>query len=344
MKVMHFHFGKDGGAERFFAHLVNAFARRDVAQRVIIRPDRVWRKDIEHAAEITESHFRNASPDRFLLPFRVQRTARRWKPDAMFAWMPRASRLMPSHTGCVRIARLGDYPKRLKYFKNIDVLVCNTPGIAEHVAALGWNRGIEVISNFTNTDRVAPVDRSQLDTPDGVPLICTMGRFVPRKGIDVVIRAVARMENAHLWILGEGEQEQNLRALTRQLNIESRVRFAGWHSDPRAYVAASDVFAMASSHEPLGNVILEAWAQRVPVVSSRSEGPLWFMRDSENGLLVDIGDDAGFAEAFERLMNQPKLAETLVAGGENSLMNQFSEEAVASAYLKLFACHRTKVA
>ena len=41
MKVMHFHFGKDGGAERFFVHLVNAFARRDVEQKIIIRPGRV---------------------------------------------------------------------------------------------------------------------------------------------------------------------------------------------------------------------------------------------------------------------------------------------------------------
>lgn len=337
---MHFHFGKDGGAERFFAHLVNAFAKRDVSQRVIIRPERKWRKEIEDAAEITESHFRNASADRILLPWRVKRSARNWKPDALFAWMPRASRLMPAYTDCVRLARLGDYPTRLSHFKNIDVLVCNTPGIAEHVAQMGWKRGIEVISNFTNTERVTPVERSRLETPEGVPLICTMGRFVPRKGIDVVIRAVARMDGAYLWILGEGEQGDQLRALAKELGIESRVRFAGWQSDPRAFVAASDVFAMASSHEPLGNVILEAWAQRVPVVSTRSEGPRWFMRDGENGLLVDIGDAAGFTEGFERIINQPELSQKLVAGGEQSLLNQFSEDAVADAYLKLFANHR----
>ena len=337
MKVMHFHFGKDGGAERFFVHLVNALVKRGVSQKVVIRPKRTWRKDIEHAAKITESHFRNASLDRILLPLSVRRTAQRWKPDAMFAWMPRASRLMPRYCGCIRIARLGDYPLKLDHFKNIDVLVCNTPGIGEHVRAMGWPRGIEVISNFTNTERVAPIDRKVLDTPDDVRLISSMGRLVPRKGFDVLIKAVAEMDDTYLWLIGDGEQSKNLRDLAKKLGVESRVRFAGWQPDPRPYVAASDVFAMASSHEPLGNVILEAWAQRVPVVSTRSEGPLWFMRDEENGLSVDIADVEGFVNAFGRILSKPELAETLVAGGEQTLTDQFSEEAITNAYLNLFA-------
>jgi len=337
---MHFHFGKDGGAERFFVHLVNALARRGVTQKVVIRPKRIWRKEIEPAAEITESHFRDASLDRILLPLRVKRTARRWQPDALFAWMPRAARLVPRYDGCIRIARLGDYPTRLDRFRNIDVLVCNTPGIGEHVKAMGWQRRVEVITNFTDSEQVAPVDRRVLDTPDDVPLISTMGRFVPRKGFDVLIRAVAQMKDTHLWILGDGELAGSLRELARQLGVEHRVRFAGWQADPRPFVAASDAFAMASSHEPLGNVILEAWAQRVPVVSTRSEGPLWFLRDGQNGLFADIGDDEGFADAFARIFESPALAGTLIAGGERTLAERFSEDAIASTYLRLFASHQ----
>ena len=341
MRVMQFHFGKDGGAERFFVRLVNALAKRDVSQKVIIRPKRIWRKDIEHAAEIIESHFRNASLDRILLPLRVKRTAQRWKPDALFAWMPKASRLMPRYSGCIRIARLGDYPVRLDYFKNIDVLVCNTPGIGEHVKAMGWPRGIEVISNFTNTEQVAPIDRKALDTPADVPLIASMGRFVPRKGFDVLIRGIAQLDDVHLWIVGDGQEDSNLRMLANQLGVADRVRFVGWQHDPRPFVAASDVFAMASSHEPLGNVVLEAWAQRVPVVSTRSEGPLWFMRDGENGLLADIGDHDGFADAFTRIFSNLELAKLLVAGGERTLNERFSEDAVARAYIELFQSHRS---
>ena len=113
MKIMHFHFGKDGGAERFFVHLVNALGERGVEQTSVIRPGRIWRKDIEGATHIIESNFRNLSLDRILLPMKVSSMARREKPDALFAWMPRASRLMPNYKGCIKISRLGDYPLRL---------------------------------------------------------------------------------------------------------------------------------------------------------------------------------------------------------------------------------------
>lgn len=334
---MHFHFGKDGGAERFFVHLVNAFARVGVEQKAVIRRNRIWRSEIERAAEVSERNYRDASLDRLLLPWWVTRTARTWQPDAFFAWMPGACRALPRKTNCIRIARLGDYPLNLSRFRNVDVLVCNTPGIAAHVKQLGWKSGIECISNFTNITQVQPIDRTLLDTPTDVPLIISMGRFVPRKGFDVLLRALAKTPDAYLWLLGDGEQRDNLHTLARDLGVLNRVRFAGWITDPRPYVAASNVFAMASSHEPLGNVILEAWAQRVPVVSTRSEGPQWFMRESQNGLLVDLGDSDGFATSFRKILEDPALAMRLVEGGSAMLDETFSERAVVNAYLKLFS-------
>ncbi|MEY9563138.1 glycosyltransferase involved in cell wall biosynthesis [Sinorhizobium fredii] len=100
------------------------------------------------------------------------------------------------------------------------------------------------------------------------------------------------------------------------------------------------MFVMASSHEPLGNVILEAWAQGTPVVSSRSEGPQWFMRDSENGLMVDIGDADGFARAIERIANDRSLGAALAERGHETLVSQFSKQAITDAYLRLFASKR----
>ncbi len=336
MKVHHYHFGKDGGAERFFTHLVNALARRGVEQHAIIRPNRVWRKDIENVASIDESNFRNLSLDRFLLPLKAARLARRERPDALVAWAPRASELMPAYPGCIKISRLGDYPLRLTYFKNTDVIVCNTPGIADQVRKLGWTRGVEVISNFTDTTFVAPVSRNVADTPEGVPVIATMGRFVRRKGFHVLIEAMASVPETFLWLLGDGEERGALEALAKERGVEGRVRFLGWQKDTRPYVAAADIFVMPSSHEPLGNVILEAWAQKRPVVSSRSEGPMWFMRDGENGLLVDIDDVAGFSRAIARLLSDKALAASIAEGGYRTLMQQFSEDAVCDAYIDLF--------
>lgn len=336
MKVHHYHFGKDGGAERFFVQLVNALHRRGVEQSAVIRPGRQWRPAIEAIASIVESNFRNFSADRLLLPMRVKRAAVRERPDAIMAWAPRASELMPAYKGCIKLSRLGDYPTKLDYFRNTDVLVCNTPGIGEHVRALGWTRGVEVISNFTNTQVIAPISRAQVDTPENVPVVMTMGRFVKRKGFHTLIDAVAALPGVYLWLAGDGEERESLEAQVDARGMRERVRFLGWQDDTRAYVSAADVFVMPSSHEPLGNVILEAWAQKKPVVSSRSEGPMWFMRDGKNGLLADIGDDAGFAAAISSLLNDQALSQRVAAGGHETLMQQFSEEAVASAYIELF--------
>ncbi|WEX87057.1 glycosyltransferase [Sinorhizobium garamanticum] len=340
MKVMHFHFGKDGGAERFFVHLVNSLAERGVEQTSVIRPHRLWRPEIEGATRIVESHFRNLSLDRLLLPRKVMHMARRDRPDALMAWAPRASELMPDYKGCIKISRLGDYPPRLDYFRNTDCLVCNTPGIAEHVRRLGWKREIEIISNFTNAERVEPVSRATLDTPEEAPVVMSMGRFVERKGFHTLIQAIAKVPGTYLWLLGDGEERDNLHKLATDLGVAARVRFAGWQKDTRPFLAAADIFVMASSHEPLGNVILEAWAQGTPVVSSRSEGPQWFMRDGENGLMVDIGDADGFAHAVERIANDNALRARLAQRGHETLMSQFSKEAITDAYLKLFASKR----
>ncbi|MCA1407871.1 glycosyltransferase [Ensifer sp. IC3342] len=340
MKVMHFHFGKDGGAERFFVHLVNALAERGVEQTAVIRPHRLWRPEIEGATRIVESHFRNLSLDRLLLPRKVIHMARRDRPDALMAWAPRASELMPAYKGCIKISRLGDYPPRLDYFRNTDCLVCNTPGIAEQVRKLGWKREVEIISNFTNIERVEPVSRATLDTPEEAPVVMSMGRFVERKGFHTLIQAIAKVPDAYLWLLGDGEERDNLHKLATDLGVAARVRFAGWQKDTRPFLAAADIFVMASSHEPLGNVILEAWAQGTPVVSSRSEGPQWFMRDGENGLMVDIGDADGFAHAVERIVNDDALRASLAQRGHEMLMSQFSKEAITDSYLKLFASKR----
>jgi glycosyltransferase involved in cell wall biosynthesis len=338
MKVMHYHLGKDGGAEKFFVHLVNGLARRGVEQTCVIRPKRLWKKDIEPVARIIESNFRNAHPDRILLPMRIGRIVRREKPDALFSWATRASRLIPAYEGAIKISRLGDYPTNLSYFKNTDVLVCNTPGIAKHVReTLGWDRGVEVISNFTDVTAVAPVTRASVDTPEGVPVVMSMGRFVSRKEFALLIAAVAKLPEAYLWLAGDGEERGNLERIAADLGISERVRFLGWQQDTRPYVAACDIFVMPSSHEPLGNVVLEAWAQKRPVVSSRSEGPSWFMRHGENGLLVDIGDTDGFSNAIKTLINDEALAAKIAAGGHQTVLGQFSEDAIVDAYMALFA-------
>ena len=210
------------------------------------------------------------------------------------------------------------------------------PGIGERCRNLGWEKRVEIISNFPKRVTPVAVSRSEMDTPDDAFVVSGAGRFVPRKGMDVLVRATAKLDNAWLWLVGEGKEKDNLVAIAKEVGMSERLRFCGWQKEPAHYLAASDVFCMPSRHEPLGNVVLEAWNLGLPVVSSRSEGPSWFMRDGENGLMVDIDDVDGFANAFTRLRDDGRLCGTIVKGGNHSLANEFSKKTITDQYLDLF--------
>ena len=212
-----------------------------------------------------------------------------------------------------------------------------SPGIIKRALDLGWAGGTAVISNFTTAHPGLPKDRLSLQTPPDAFVVAAAGRFVPRKGFDTLIEAMAQIDRAYLWLIGEGKEEGRLRARVGQLGIAERVRFVGWQDDVAPFVAAADVFVMPSRHEPLGNVILEAWGIGTPVVASRSEGPMWMMHDGTDGLLVDIGDAAGLAGALQRLHGDPTLRQRLAAGGRETLARQFSAEAITDAYLRLLS-------
>jgi glycosyltransferase involved in cell wall biosynthesis len=267
---------------------------------------------------------------------KLRRMIGEFRPDVLMGWAGRGSRMLPRRADCIRIARLGDYPLTLKYFHNVDVLVGNTPGIVERCRELGWKRRSEVISNFTHFRPVPPVDRARLATPESAFVIVGVGRFVPRKGFDCLIEAAAKVAGAYVWLVGDGQERTNLQEQAARLGIADRVRFAGWQTDPGPYLAAADVSCMPSSHEPLGNVILEAWASGRPVVAARSEGPMWMMHDGQDGLMFDIGDAAGLAAALMRLRDETGLGERMVAGGQATLAERFSVDAITDAYLGLF--------
>ena len=336
-KVLHIHFGKDGGAERFFVNLAQAFGERGVEQRFIIRPHRAWRGEIEGLGVLMENNYRRLSLSSLLLEWRLCRMLQRWRPDAIMAWMPRAARLIPDWPEAVKLTRLGDFPRHLTHFRRCDALVGNVPGIGDRCKALGWTKPVFTITNFPRRVVARPVMRAEFDTPEDAFLISGAGRFVPRKGLDLLIRMVARIPGAWLWLIGDGQERTALEALAREVGVAGRTRFTGWVEEPIHYIAATDVFGMPSRHDPLGNVILEAWQAGVPVVATRSEGPTWYMIDGTNGALVDIDDLDAFTARVDQLRNDRTLADALAAGGRARLEDMFSRDRIVGRYLALFA-------
>jgi len=336
LKVIHFHFGKEGGAERFFVKLAQALDRRGVKQRFVIRPGRSWEAQIAPLGPVIRNNFSKLSPLSILLHWQADRWVRDWKPDAVMSWMPRAGRLVHRWPGVVKLNRMGDFPKNLKHFDNCDLLVGNVPGIAATCRDLGWTKPALTISNFTPNVPPAPVPRAAHDTPEGVFLVAAGGRFQPRKALDVALRAIARLPGAWLWLIGEGKLRPDLERLAADLGVTDRVRFVGWVENPVHHIAAADAFLLPSRHEPLGNILLEAWAAGVPSVATRSEGPSWFMRDGVDGLMADIDDAAGIATALARLRDDPAAARGFATSARARLDEMFSEEAICRDYMTVF--------
>ena len=92
-----------------------------------------------------------------------------------------------------------------------------------------------------------------------------------------------------------------------------------------------------SRQEPLGNVILEAWAWRRPVVATRALGPVEIALHQEDAWLVPLADPAALASAIQSLLKDPPLRNFMAANGYRKVSTSYSEETIVTAYLSLYS-------
>ena len=330
-----------GGAEAFFERLAAAFARRGVAQRVVIRRDARRAAALRAAGvEVVELGFGGKLD--LATRWALAREIRGFAPGVVMGWMNRACAALPPRllvpgARHASVGRLGGY-YALKYYRRCDWLVANTPDIRDWLVRQGWPASrVEYLPNFVDATPAAPADRAELGTPADAPLALALGRLHPNKGLDILLEALARAPGLHLWIAGEGPEEQALRARAASLGIEGRVRFLGWRRDVASLLAACDMLACPSRHEPLGNVVIEAWAHRRPVVAAASQGPRQLLRDGETGLLVPVEDADALARAMSALAADRARAAALAAAGRDAYEAGFTEAAVVQRYLDFLA-------
>lgn len=137
--------------------------------------------------------------------------------------------------------------------------------------------------------------------------ILFVGRMHPDKDLPTLLEAFARLNDSEavLELVGDGETRPALQALAVGLGVADRVVFSGYLADPAEAYRRARVLALTSRLESFGNVVAEALAHGLPVVSTKSAGPVEILDDGRFGALVEIGDREALAAALETALADP---------------------------------------
>ncbi len=178
--------------------------------------------------------------------------------------------------------------------------------------------------------------RAALGLPPDKPIVGTVARLDPVKRLDILLQAAASLRDVHAIIVGDGPERIRLEALSRQLGMYSRVHFAGEQEDVRPWLAAMDVFVLASDWEGMSNALLEAMATGLPTVATAVGGTPEVVIDGVTGSLVPPHEPAALARAIERLLADFDLRQRMGNAGRERVRKHFSVEEMVRATESLY--------
>ncbi len=204
-----------------------------------------------------------------------------------------------------------------------------------------------VIHNVVDIDRFASGRslRAELGIEASDPVICMVGQISHRKGVDVLLDAIAlllpRFPRLVALIAGpdakhEQEYVSAIRARAKESGFVRHVRLLGSRTDIPDILATSDVFAHPVRAEPFGLVIVEAMAAQRPVVASRVGGIPEIVRSGEDGTLVPVDDPGSLAAGIARLLEQPDRGRAAGRAGQESARRRFGTAAIGPQWMSLY--------
>lgn len=209
------------------------------------------------------------------------------------------------------------------------VVTC-TEANERYLSSLGHGTPTEVVYHGTDTDRFHP--RGRHPEPRR---ILSIGRLMPKKGFDCLIDALQVLAAQGIpfqcRIVGDGPLHRTLRARVEDGGIEDRVQFLGARvqNELLAEYERAAVFVLApvqtedGDRDGIPNVLVEAMACEVPVVSTRMSGIPELIEHGKEGLLVDPNDAVGLANAINLVLSDRSLASSLAAAGRRKVERLF---------------------
>jgi len=221
-----------------------------------------------------------------------------------------------------------------------DHIVAVSNGVAKDIARIlpGELDRVCVIYNSIDVLEIQQKAQSLVEHPwvnqSGIPFILAVGRLEKQKDYPTLLGAFAiliRNMPARLIILGEGEERADLEKLITSLGISSDVSMPGFIENPYAYMSRANVFVLSSAWEGFPNVLAEALACNVPVVSTDCHsGPAEILDNGRYGSLVPVGDVNGMAQAIISVLHT-----SFIYSESGDRVKEFSVERTVQAYLNI---------
>lgn len=184
------------------------------------------------------------------------------------------------------------------------------------------------------------VKRKDLNIPEDAFVVGMVGRISPQKAPDVFIKMAKKVKdvvsNAHFIIVGNGNQESEIRKYAEENRFSDSLHITGWVDNPMSYVELFDVACLLSRWEGFGLALPEYMMAGKPIVASRVDAIPNIIRNGENGLLVKVDDFAGASEAVLRIYHEDGLRRKIVAQGLEDVHSRFNARRVSEEHSKLF--------
>lgn len=222
-----------------------------------------------------------------------------------------------------------------------DATIAVTPEVAQALPGRRLRPAPIVVPN--------PVDGRYLavrPAPTSPPVLSTIARLHPEKGLDLLLRALvivrSRRPDVTAVVIGEpleGHEHhaRELRALTRDLRLVEAVCFAGFVEDPRQALVASTIYVQPSRREGFGLAVLEAMAAGIPVVATEVEGLRRLVTDGLTGTLVRPEDPLALAEGILGVLEDPSEAERRAAEARDAVRKRYALEICVDRLTEVYA-------
>ena len=189
-----------------------------------------------------------------------------------------------------------------------------------------------IIEESFDPKAIQPAGHPWFDDPS-IPVVVGIGRLMEQKDFLTLLKAVQSVNDSRsvrLLILGEGNQRSCLKNYIQRHHLSESIQLLGFISEPLCYLKQASVFVLSSQWEGFGNVLVEAMAMGVPVISTDCpHGPREILNGGEFGHLVPVGDPQAIAQAIIKVLDGDRRLPP------REWLSQFTCEHAMSCYLSL---------